>query len=190
MYKLQGATLVIIMCSYYGFYMSSNLKKRLTAIEAFIYSLDYMKSQISYGMESLPDIFRELSKNEKSQIVSNMFKNVYESLCIKNNSDKEYTSDYYTFANEDKTEFEQIWNGEVDMLKKSNVVKSEEVEIIKELGHINTFIDSSMQIKYIDMVNAKLKNIYTDLLKEIKPKMKIYRVAGIMAGIFITIIFI
>lgn len=177
MYKLSGATLIIIMSSYYGFYLGHQLKERIKVIDAYIYSLDYIRSQIIYGLTPLPQICDELSHSVNNKTVNTMYKNVYMKL---------------TDIMQKEDTFNEIWQTEMDMLNmnKNGVLKNEEIDVLKELGQFNTYIDVSMQIKCVDNVEYKLKSIYKRLQSEIKTKSRIYQVSGIMAGIVITIILI
>lgn len=173
MYKLSGAVLIIIMSSYYGFYLTRQLKERINVIDAYIYTFDYLESQIKYGLVPLPDICNELAHNISNNIVGQMYGQVYAGLT--DESDREST-------------FYEIWLEESDKLLKYGFIKKEELKIIEEIGQINTYIDRQLQLKCIDNVIWKLKNIYSRLQSELKTKSRIYQVSGVMAGIILTII--
>lgn len=173
MYKLSGAVLIIIMSSYYGFYLTNQLKERINVIDAYIYTFDYLESQIKYGLVPLPDICNELAHNISNNIVGQMYGQVYVGLT--DESDREST-------------FYEIWLEESDKLLKYGFIKKEELKIIEEIGQINTYIDRQLQLKCIDNVIWKLKNIYNRLQSELKTKSRIYQVSGVMAGIILTII--
>lgn len=46
MFKLSGAALIITACTYYGFYLSSNLYMRTRIIQSLITALHYIKAQM------------------------------------------------------------------------------------------------------------------------------------------------
>ena len=73
MFKLSGAALIITACTYYGFYLSSNLYMRTRIIQSLITALHYIKAQIGYASSTLPDIFRDLSVNSDNCYVQEMF---------------------------------------------------------------------------------------------------------------------
>lgn len=54
MFKLSGAALIITACTYYGFYLSSNLYMRTRIIQSLITALHYIKAQIGYASSTLP----------------------------------------------------------------------------------------------------------------------------------------
>ena len=53
MFKLSGAALIITACTYYGFYLSSNLYMRTRIIQSLITALHYIKAQIGYASSTL-----------------------------------------------------------------------------------------------------------------------------------------
>ena len=175
MYKLSGAALIIVMTTYYGFYLAGQLKERINVIDAYIHSLNYIQSQIKYGLTPLPVICSELSKSITNSIVSSMYEQVY--IKLSDITQKEDT-------------FNEIWLSEAKKLIKSGIVKKEEISVIKELGNINTYIDRNMQLQCAGNVEYKLKNIYQRLQSEAGTRSKIYQISGVMAGIVITIILI
>ena len=162
MYKLSGAVLIISMTTYYGFYLVSRLKERINVIDAFIYSFDYIRSQIRYGLTPFPVICRELSQNINNNIVSSTYENIYIKL---------------TDISRTGGSFDEIWLLEMDKLLKSGFAKKEEIDGLKELRCINT-------------VSDKLKNTYCRLQQEVRAKSRIYQVLGVMSGVIIAIILI
>ena len=108
MYKLSGAALIIVMTTYYGFYLAGQLKERINVIDAYIYSLNYIQSQIKYGLTPLPVICCELSKSITNSIVSSMYEQVY--IKLSDITQKEDT-------------FNEIWLSEAKKLIKSGIVK-------------------------------------------------------------------
>ncbi len=176
MYKLSGAALIIAMTTYYGFYLTHQLKERVNVIDAFIYSFDYIQSQIKYGLTPFPLICKELSHNINNNIVSAMYKNIYINLT--------------DIVSSKENTFDEIWIGESDKLLKAGIMKKEEIDILKELRYLNTYIDKELQIKCIGNVENKLTNVYKWLQSEVKAKTRIYQISGIMAGVVIAIILV
>lgn len=111
-------------------------------IDAFIYSFDYIRSQIRYGLTPFPVICRELSQNINNNIVSSTYENIYIKL---------------TDISRTGGSFDEIWLLEMDKLLKSGFAKKEEIDALKELRCINIYIDKQMQITCINTVSDKLK---------------------------------
>ena len=128
MFKLSGAALIITACTYYGFYLSSNLYMRTRIIQSLITALHYIKAQIGYASSTLPDIFRDLSVN----------------------SDNCYVQEMFSYA--------------AKTLSDEGIVTYEAVE--------------------------RLKRINENVAMDIAPRMKICRIGGITAGVFIAIMLI
>lgn len=176
MYKLSGAVLIISMTTYYGFYLVSRLKERINVIDAFIYSFDYIRSQIRYGLTPFPVICRELSQNINNNIVSSIYENIYIKL---------------TDISRTGGSFDEIWLLEMDKLLKSGFAKKEEIDAFKRTTmYKHILYDKQMQITCMNTVSDKLKNIYCRLQQEVRAKSRIYQVLGVMSGVIIAIILI
>lgn len=73
------------------------------------------------------------------------------------------------------------------MLSDTNVFRQRELESLSKLSKISAFLDKNMQLKSIDMVREELQEINEQLKQEQRPKIKIYRISGFMAGVVIVI---
>lgn len=170
MFKLLGSIVIIGTCSYYGCYKASCIKKRIAYISEFIQILEIMKSNIGYSYMELPEIFNKLSDNVNSTIFKDMFKGLYEEL---NKTDMIY--------------FGQAWDKAVKGLEKNNILRAEEISSIKELDKITSYIDKDMQLTYIEMIKQELMLTVNNARDESVKKIRLYRVLGIMAGMFIVV---
>lgn len=106
MFKLSGAALIITACTYYGFYLSSNLYMRTRIIQSLITALHYIKAQIGYASSTLPDIFRDLSVNSDNCYVQEMF-----SYAAK------------TLSGEGIVTYEAVWEVAVNVLNRRKILK-------------------------------------------------------------------
>ena len=88
MFKLSGAALIITACTYYGFYLSSNLYMRTRIIQSLITALHYIKAQIGYASSTLPDIFRDLSVNSDKVL----FLSAEQTICQYNTGNCDHSS--------------------------------------------------------------------------------------------------
>ena len=164
MFKLSGAALIITACTYYGFYLSSNLYMRTRIIQSLITALHYIKAQIGYASSTLPDIFRDLSVNSDNCYVQEMF-----SYAAK------------TLSDEGIVTYEAVWEEAVNVLNRRKILKKDELNVMYELSHFNSYIELSIE---------RLKRINENVAMDIAPRMKICRIGGITAGVFIAIMLI
>ena len=166
MFKLSGAALIITACTYYGFYLSSNLYMRTRIIQSLITALHYIKAQIGYASSTLPDIFRDL-------YVQEMF-----SYAAK------------TLSDEGIVTYEAVWEVAVNVLNRRKILKKDELNVMYELSHFNSYIDKNMQVQNLELSIERLKRINENVAMDIAPRMKICRIGGITAGVFIAIMLI
>ena len=170
MFKLSGAALIITACTYYGFYLSSNLYMRTRIIQSLITALHYIKAQIGYASSTLPDIFRDLSVNSDNCYVQEMFSYAAKMLSA---------GDIVTY--------EAVWEEAVNVLNRRKILKKDELNV---MSHFNSYIDKNMQVQNLELSIERLKRINENVAMDIAPRMKICRIGGITAGVFIAIMLI
>lgn len=173
MFKLSGAALIITACTYYGFYLSSNLYMRTRIIQSLITALHYIKAQIGYASSTLPDIFRDLSVNSDNRYVQEMFS---------------YAANMLSAG--DIVIYEAVWDEAVNVLNRRKILRKDELNVMYELSHFNSYIDKNMQLQYLELSIERLKRINENVAMGIAPRMKICRIGGITAGVFIAIMLI
>ena len=156
MFKLSGAALIITACTYYGFYLSSNLYMRTRIIQSLITALHYIKAQIGYASSTLPDIFRDLSVNSDNCYVQEMF-----SYAAK------------TLSDEGIVTYEAVWEVAVNVLNRRKILKKDELNVMYELSHFNSYIDKNMQVQNLELSIERLKRINENVAMDIAPRMKI-----------------
>ena len=104
--------------------------------------------------------------------------------CKKNNTDVSSElnkSDIDTFA--------LIWNEAADKAF-AGILGKRQLEIIKEVGSISTFIDKDSQLKHIQSVVCELNEELDVVKTNAAGKMKAYIVTGISAGLILVIVLI
>ena len=168
MFKLSGAALIITACTYYGFYLSSNLYMRTRIIQSLITALHYIKAQIGYASSMLPDIFRDLSVN----------------------SDNRYVQEMFSYAAKMLSAGDIVIYEAVNVLNRRKILRKDELNVMYELSHFNSYIDKNMQLQYLELSIERLKRINENVAMDIAPRMKICRIGGITAGVFIAIMLI
>ena len=64
------------------------------------------------------------------------------------------------------------------------------LNVMYELSHFNSYIDKNMQVQNLELSIERLKRINENVAMDIAPRMKICRIGGITAGVFIAIMLI
>ena len=146
---------------------------RTCIIQSLITALHYIKAQIGYASSTLPDIFRDLSVNSDNCYVQEMF-----SYAAK------------TLSDEGIVTYEAVWEEAVNVLNRRKILKKDELNVMYELSHFNSYIDKNMQVQNLELSIERLKRINENVAMDIAPRMKICRIGGITAGVFIAIMLI
>lgn len=170
MFRAAGGILIILACTYYGFLSGHRLNMRICGISELTAILEQIKSNIGYSVLSLPEIFCKAAGDANMVMLKEMFQ--YISMQLQKS---------------DMQDFEAVWTEGIRMLSDTNVFRQRELESLSKLSKISAFLDKNMQLKSIDMVREELQEINEQLKQEQRPKIKIYRISGFMAGVVIVI---
>ena len=170
--KIIGAIVLLISSVSYGFSLSNDFIKRINCMERFYNSLIMLKGEINYNNSGIKWAIENISQNDEG-IIGKFYKKVLE------------------IFDEGSTSIKDAWNMSVEeVLEKENILKREDISIIAEIGQNIGVTDRETQINNINYTMEKAKTLISGL-KEIKEeKCKIYKMLGVVAGMFITIIII
>ena len=78
----------------------------------------------------------------------------------------------------------------IDSPMARKILKKDELNVMYELSHFNSYIDKNMQVQNLELSIERLKRINENVAMDIAPRMKICRIGGITAGVFIAIMLI
>lgn len=170
--KIIGAIVLLIASISYGFLLSNDFIKRINCMEKFYNSLIMLKGEISYNNSGIKCAIENISQNDDS-LIGRFYKKVLEVFQDGNTSIKE------------------AWNiSAEDILKKEHILKNEDITLIAELGLTIGVTDRETQINNINYIMEKAKTLISGLMEIKEEKCKIYKMLGVVAGMFITIIII
>ena len=94
-----------------------------------------------------------------------------------------------TLSDEGIVTYEAVWEEAVNVITGENI-KKDELNVMYELSHFNSYIDKNMQVQNLELSIERLKRINENVAMDIAPRMKICRIGGITAGVFIAIMLI
>ena len=111
------------------------------------------------------------------------------------NSDNCYVQEMFSYAaktlsDEGIVTYEAVWEEAVNVLNRRKILKKDELNVMYELSHFNSYIDKNMQVQNLELSIERLKRINENVAMDIAPRMKICRIGGITAGVFIAIMLI
>lgn len=167
MLKLLGSIMVIASLSGIGFCFAGGLKKKLELMEAIKTMAYLMHGNIKYANATLPEALASVTAKHKGEL-------------------KGFLHEVTGILEENEGEsFMVIWNGAIDRMFPEN---REELSFLRRLGEIFMYTDRRMQLSGIELFIEQIDTDIAELAQELKPKCYLYKMMGILAGIFVVII--
>lgn len=172
LFKLAGCIIVIISCTFLGFMLSFECKKRPQQLRELQVLLQMLENQIGYLSDVLIDAFEKISRNGTSQA------------CIFFNKSAEI------LKKDGSMGASQAWELSVRQNIRKTSLNREDEEILIAFGKILGSSDIEGQIKNIRLVMEQLK------LQEVKAEEnrrsyeKMYRSLGVLSGVALVILLI
>ncbi len=169
--KITGVTLLFISSSMFGYVLSSEFSKRIKVVEKFYKSLINLRGEINYNNSGIKEAVETISSD-------------------KGTVEKFYIAVLRIFE-EKETSINAAWKLAIKQeLETVNYIKKDELLIIKELGENIGITDRETQINNINYAMDKLSRLMQELKASKTSKCKIYRMMGIVTGMFVAIILI
>ena len=163
--------MLFVSSSMFGYVLSSEFSKRIKVIEKFYKTLIDLRGEINYNNSGIKEAIETISLDKGA--VESFYDAVLEIFEKKGIS----INDAWKFAI--KQELETV-----------NYIKKDELLIIKELGENIGITDRETQINNINYAMDKLSRLMQELKESKTSKCKIYRMMGIVTGMFVAIILI
>ena len=153
-----------------GVIISNKYKNRVSDLREMRNALGMFETKIRYTYEPIPEIFRQIYENLKSNTsnISNVFKIASENMKYKPAGD--------------------AWNLALDIC--STDMNKEDIKTLKGLNKLLGKTDAEGQISEIELTTSFLDIQITQAIKEKEKNEKLYKTLGIIAGIAIVIILI
>lgn len=158
--------LIIIICTYIGFYKSKKFSLRVKDLKDFKSALSFFRSKIEFTYEPIKDIFEEINK-----VVYQDNENIFKNFCENNNQN-----------------VTENWNEAVRNSKQN--FSNDDKEILILLGKMLGKTDKSGQISQIDLVDNFLNKQILDSEEEKRKNEKLYKTLGVISGLIIAIILV
>ena len=164
---------MLIGCSYlFGEEISKRYIKRHRQLNDLIRILDIMRMDLSFGMYTLEEIFRNISLKDEYD-----FKEFFSILAD-------------SILKEDGRRLEDIVDDNIDILYKNTYLKKNEIEELKKLILSLGKSEIESQERLIDLTVENLKKLTVESKEDIKNKGNLYKKLITFSGICIGIILI
>ena len=164
---------MLIGCSYlFGEEISKRYIKRHRQLNDLIRILEIMRMDLSFGMYTLEEIFRNISLKDEYE-----FKEFFSILAD-------------SILKEDGRRLEYIVDDNIDILYKNTYLKKNEIEELKKLILSLGKSEIESQERLIDLTVENLKKLTVESKEDIKNKGNLYKKLITFSGICIGIILI
>ena len=169
--KLLGAVFVIISCSKIGADMAARLSVRRGILKKIKVMVIHLRGEILYGNAPLYEGFQKAGKRAEPEGL--LFETVAERVL------KGLGEDFFT-----------IWQEEAGAYAARTPLSGEEGEQLLAFGEHLGYLDREMQERTLALYLEELEQEIEGLNQEISQKSRLYTSAGVLAGLFLTVILI
>ncbi len=170
--KLFGAILIMVSCSYTGWFLGNSLSLRRGLMRSLHNAFLQLKAIIRHERTALPDAFVKIGERTCGP-VGEMFKLAGQRL---NRYDGE--------------PIERVWRDCVERCLNKSMMGEADIERLSELGTGLGLLDAKMQEELLVVYTRELEGGIALLDEEIRRKTGFYRAMGVLTGLFITLILI
>lgn len=170
--KLFGAILIIVSCSYTGWFIGNSMSLRRSLMRNLHTAILQLNAIIRHERTALPDAFIKIGERSGGQ-VGELFKLAGHRL---NRYDGE--------------PIERVWSECVKRCLSKSQMSESDMERLAELGTGLGLLDAKLQEELLVAYTRELEGGIALLNEEIRRKTGFYRAMGVLAGLFITLILI
>lgn len=163
MVKLVGAVMTAFACGYFGFYISTNLKTRMTSLSEIVSSLEMLESEINFSINRLKKAFERIDKN-------GLFKSASEKI--------------------DEIGIKKAWENAIENNSGRLCITDSDKDILLMLGKNLGKTDTDDQIKNIKYIKTMIASQAKQATEEYNRLGKLYRSGGVLVGVMAVIILI
>lgn len=172
MIRLIGGLMITMSLSLLGFQAARSLDEEYREMEELRKILISIKSEMQYGRSFLAETFLSVSEMQEEPYAG-WFRNMYELMSSRKPG---------TLAS--------IWKNSASACLKDLSLREREKKRLYELGRYLGQTDLEGQIRHLDLYAEHLETEMENRRMEMQPLKKLYRVLGVTAGIFLTILLI
>lgn len=173
--RILGAFLVIIASTGIGIYFGSNVKDRLEKLCMLKQQFSMIRGDISYSKTPLPEALYNMGERLEKDLSATEFQNFYKEVSKR-------------LMARPGIPFQKIWEDAVEHYLEKTTLNKNDLQLLSSLGGQFGYLDRDMQLKTIDLYLARLEE---DRLLEVQKageKMRLYKILGILAGVFLVVV--
>ena len=168
--RIIGALLVIAAGGMAGWVYSTLLKKRLTLLQAFIQSFQWLETEIGYASVPLGEAFTGISTRVPEEV-----KLIFTTFAAELNGRAGLTAD-------------EAWQKSLDQNREVLPLKAEDWALLADFGRTLGTTDREHQVTAIRRTLERLKHQASGAEEEYRKNERLYRYLGIAGGTLVVLI--
>lgn len=169
-WKLAGCLLTLLAFGGGGYHLAycrDEKRRQLVECKSLLF---FLRDSIRYGHESLPNVFSQIRMKKSNSIMGTFYGNVAARI---------RSGDEVLPA---------IWKEEVDRLSKNSKMSVEDLDAFADLGNYLGGMDVTAQYDRILFCIERMNERIETIRQENCQKIRLYRLLGVMSGIFVDIL--
>lgn len=170
MYKAVGFLCIVAGCAGWGNSLARQEKERVRHLRVLSHMLGQMRSEISYGKHTMPEICLLLAESDDG-CYSDCFGRIYERT-----------------AGENGTEFPKVWAEELESCLEPFPLREDERRTVTELAKSLLFREESGQAGRVGQAEAFLEGRYRQAEETCENRTKMIHSVSILTGLLLAIL--
>lgn len=170
MYKAIGFLCILVGCAGWGHSLAGQEKERVRQLRALSQILSQMRSEISYGKHTMPEICLLLAELD-DKCYSGCFRNIYERT-----------------TGENGTDFPKVWEDELGKCLGALPLREDERRTMAELAKSMRFREESGQAGRVGQAEAFLESRYRQAEETFENRSKMIHSVSILTGLLLAIL--
>ena len=172
MLKLLGAVLLLAACGGWGFSSAWQLRQRLADLRELRRIASVLRQEIAYAGMALPEALRRIGNRTEG-----IFKEFLDSLAAE-------------LTRCPGESFHLIFSEQTDEILSRTAMEPADLADFKELGKYLRYLDRGMQLSNLDLYLSETEGKIERLTEELPARKKLFQTMGVLAGVFLAILFI
>lgn len=170
--KILGIVFVLLGCTMIGFRFSFMLNERINQLKTLRKLIVMLRGEINYNHSTLVEALEIISKRTSKPFSDFTFE-ISQQL-------KKMTGQ----------SVDKLWETMTDKHLAGTSLTKKDLMSLKSLGENMGYLDKEMQLASIDLYNTQMEENIEEAMQKCNANGKLYKMLGVMAGIFITIIIV
>lgn len=170
MYKAVGLLCIVAGCAGWGNNLAGREKERVGHLRILFHMLGQMRSEISYGKHTMPEICLLLSESDDG-CYSECFGRIYERT-----------------AGENGMDFPKVWEEEMGNCLELSPLREDEKRTMAELAKSLSFREEGGQAGRVGQAEAFLEGRYRQAEESCENRSKMIHSVSILAGLLLAIL--